>query len=397
MSKFPILVILAAAFATSIRAAQPMKPVTVDQLAQILAHARGEKDAKIAKELSRLYLTERVSADRLAQWRTEFPGKRTRQTLIELADASAFLKLPASDLPHRPRPDLDAIRLMLNQSVAYVNKTIHGLPDFYALRTTTYFEDTSALFEDRLLFCTIPSLRSYCLSQARQAAMASANDSTPLLVAGKSTATVAYVDGKELDNGSSSVKAPITNPRAGLVTSGEFGPILIVVLGDALQGQLYWGHWEQSADGTMAVFEYKVPAAESHYVVTLPSASRQESIKPAYHGEISIDPVTGAIHRITVIADPAPPHDNMGTSMMVQYGPVVIGGKTYICPIRGVALSKTQVNLTLPGRREQQTGYITRLNDVTFTRYHLFRAEMKILPESGFHSQAHVSAGSSAR
>ena len=51
---------------------------------------------------------------------------------------------------------------------------------------------------------------------------------------------------------------------------------------------------------------------------------------------------------------------------MIEYGPEVLGEKTYICPKRGVALSQ--------GLRQQW------VNNVVFTGYHLFHATTRILP-----------------
>ena len=56
------------------------------------------------------------------------------------------------------------------------------------------------------------------------------------------------------------------------------------------------------------------------------------------------------------------------------------GGKSYICPVRGVAISRLPTILRLPGWRSPAEVPLTWLNDITFTRYHLFRAQVKILP-----------------
>jgi hypothetical protein len=51
---------------------------------------------------------------------------------------------------------------------------------------------------------------------------------------------------------------------------------------------------------------------------------------------------------------------------MVEYAPVELGGKTYICPVKGVALSQQLTTICL--------------NDVAFDRYHLYHATARILP-----------------
>ena len=93
--------------------------------------------------------------------------------------------------------------------------------------------------------------------------------------------------------------------------------------------------------------------------------------------------------------------------MLVEYGPVEIGGKTYFCPIRSVAISKAREPLLfrrrkLSGGRTEtfpialepppQTVDLSRgditlelgpirtyINDILFTQYHVFRSESRII------------------
>jgi VWFA-related protein len=58
---------------------------------------------------------------------------------------------------------------------------------------------------------------------------------------------------------------------------------------------------------------------------------------------------------------------------------VVIGGSTYICPLKGVAISKIPV-LADPGKLQPPPVPVrTQVNDVSFTQYHVFRAESHIM------------------
>jgi len=113
--------------------------------------------------------------------------------------------------------------------------------------------------------------------------------------------------------------------------------------------------------------------------VAIPVAKRVEQVYPAYQGEIAIDPASGAIMRITVLADLAPRYQRVNTAIMVEYGPVEIGGTTYICPLKGVAFSKMPMNIGA-AEPDSATPVQTQMNDVTFTDYHLFRSESRIVP-----------------
>jgi hypothetical protein len=129
---------------------------------------------------------------------------------------------------------------------------------------------------------------------------------------------------------------------------------------DAARGNLIWIRWEKGAAGTEAVFGYAVKANVSHYKV--------DGQTTAYHGEIWIDPSTGTIGRIVLRSDPGTASPLLSTAdIAVEYGPVELGGKTYICPLKGVALSGDGTN--------------SWLNEVVFEEYHLFRSNMRILPD----------------
>jgi hypothetical protein len=117
-------------------------------------------------------------------------------------------------------------------------------------------------------------------------------------------------------------------------------------------------------------------------MVSLPRGKRTEQIFPAYHGEIAVDPASGDILRITVVADFAPPNEEVMTAILVEYAATLIGGTSYICPVRSVALSKMPGDTGDDGKQAQSSLVQTQLNDVAFTNYHLFRTESRILTGS---------------
>jgi hypothetical protein len=145
------------------------------------------------------------------------------------------------------------------------------------------------------------------------------------------------------------------------------------------------------------VFRYKVPKEKSHYEVGYccapgKKANRVLEQMPGYHGEIAINPTDGTIFRVTLQADLEPPGPVVQANVMVEYGPLEIGGKTYICPVRSVSL---QVD-SLPTAVTEYDGENTRddlleellnppetmqtlLNDVVFEQYHLFRSQARVL------------------
>jgi hypothetical protein len=155
-------------------------------------------------------------------------------------------------------------------------------------------------------------------------------------------------------------------------------------MGDVLRAGATWQRWEQGASEPVAIFRYAVPEDQSNYLVGIPSGGKIKDVYPGYHGEIAIDPATGAILRISVVSELTSPYQGMQTAIQVEYGPVTIGEQSYICPVRGVAFSKVPVAQGAAAQSGSAIDVQTQLNDVAFTQYHLFRSEARIVTgESG--------------
>jgi hypothetical protein len=172
-----------------------------------------------------------------------------------------------------------------------------------------------------------------------------------------------------------------------LDTKGTFGPILSTVIVDAAQSELKWSRWEQGVNGMRAVFHYAVPEAKSHYEVTYCCLEQGDGTtvfrrRPGYHGEIAVDPVTGAILRLSVIADLDAKLPLIVSGIVVEYGPKEIAGATYICPVRSITLSRGRQRQTVHewgGSFRTYGPYEAMLDDVTFSDYHMFRGETRVL------------------
>ena len=370
MPKFLLALLLAGAALPAFAA----KRVTVEELDQVIAASHGKQDAKLAQQLSELELTERLSGARFSRLEATLPGTESRRSLVVLADVSAFLDLPAAEVPATAPPDDAAQRQMIALTMKFTGKTISGLPNFFATRDTISFEDTP---------------------QSYRADM-SAVPHRPLHAVGRSSDTVLYRDGREAVD-SVAAKGGKSEPAAqGLTTTGVFGPILGRVLVDAAQGgKLVWSHWESGDGGPRAVFRYTVPREKSHYQVEYCCVFSDDGGRvfqqfSGYHGLIAIDPNNGAILRVTLEADLKPSDPLVRSDILVEYSPVEIGGKTYVCPVKSVSISLApalpvdafeiqRYRNMLVGQQTSREHLQTFLNDVVFTHYHLFRAESRVL------------------
>ncbi len=389
MRKLAILLLLAEAALPAIAA----KHVTVAQLERVLARERDKPDAKLAQQLAGMELTERLSDARLSRWEAELPGAESRRSLLLISDMSAFLDPPASELPSMPPPNLAAQRQLMELTADYAVKTMRQLPNFFATRDTIHFEDSPAMQLDtgRDVDGTFTPFQ-------------------PIHPVSRSSATVLYRNGEEVVDTGVTTTGESEQDAPGLATSGEFGPIFGTVLGDAAQGKLAWSHWEQGAIGLEAVFSFVVQREKSHFEVEfccVPSQTGKRVFKRfvGYHGEIAVDASNGSILRLTLIADLTKADPLVKSDMMVAYGPVEIGDRSYICPIKSVSISlapaqtkkvllfETQASSLIQQENEMNRAPLqTMLNDVVFGQYHLFRSDARILTGDDQQSPGNSSA-----
>jgi VWFA-related protein len=348
-----------------------IEKVTVAQLEELV---RAQTD--LQRKLANLELTERLSTPRLDGLLSVIHSERERQALTADADLSLALAPPADEIVNRSPPPVEEQRAILRRTFDYLKNAIPKLPDFYALRNTVRFEEPAERDND---IWKMPH-----------------QDQT-LRFATSEHATVRYRNGHEVDEKKQKRgKSPVVRGvRArDLETWGTFGPILAYVLTAAASSPstLIWRRWERSTNGDLAVFSYRAASTNIAPEITyccLPEGDGTTLYrnKADTYGEFAVNPETGAIMRIVINADLNEERDPdvplIRSQVMVEYGPVELGGKTYICPQRSVEISR--------GRSERElyewgmvfslySYFETMINDVTFGGYHKFGSEFRILP-----------------
>lgn len=351
---------------------------TVAQLDQMLAadRAQHKSDLETAKQISGIELSERLTEKTLSRLRQSFTSdSRAAMALILLVDRSAFLDPPASELPADPVPEASSQQHLLQLAQKFAVETLPQLPNLLATRTTFRFDDspqevTKGAYAQRLGMHLVGSTK----------AEVSVNNERSGLT--------------RVGNGSAGA-------TRGLTSWGEFGSALLIILNDSTQGKTTWSHWEDTSAGRMAVFHYAVPKNASHYEIdtSVEEMQAQESArwagsrardaapvstsirmirtKPAYQGSLWIDPATGTITRLTLVANlEGNPRFERG-AILVEYGPVTIADKTLICPLRSLALSAAprSVNSVFSDAATEW------LNENLFTNYHLFSSSSRIVTE----------------
>lgn len=348
-----------------------IEKVTVEQLEE-LVHSQTD----LLRKLDDIELTERLSTPRLDALLKEIHGERERRALTADADLSIALAPPPDDIVNRPPPSLDEQSAILRRTFDYLQNAIPKLPDFFALRNTVRFEE---------------------LAERHNEIWKMARQDRALHFANEEHATVLYRNGYEVDEQKQKLgkRGVATGRRArGLETTGTFGPILSYVLTAAAgrQSSLSWKRWERGKYGDLAVFSYRIAGTNSAVSISyccLPEGNGTTLYrnKTDDYGEFAVNPDTGAILRIGINADLDEERDPdvplIRSQIMVEYGPVELGGTTYICPQRSVGISRGRTEREL---NEWGMAFIvyshfdTLVNDVTFGGYHKFGATAHMLP-----------------
>jgi hypothetical protein len=347
------------------------KKVGSNELIQIVAAAPNMPDANLAQKLAGMVLTDRLSGTRLADLTSRLPGDKSRMALSLIADQSIFQPPPVDEMPLDAAPNAASAQEMLVKVAKYVNATVRQLPNLMAMRFSNGFEDQPR--EDRMGRTGVESVFSL-----------------PLHWVGSLKDEVTYRDRQEMEDKSVKVEKK-GNGVENLITTGEFGPILSIVLGDASKSKVAWTRWERGSDGTMGVFHYQVPEDKSNYHVKLCCILKGYELdgspkvqvsneRSAYHGDIVFSPTDGSIRLLTVEADAPTGALVPVAGIAIEYGATDIGGRSYICPLRTVSMQRVHTAEQSANSGSNYKGPVkTFLNDVRFSNYRRFGTKTKVL------------------
>jgi hypothetical protein len=380
------LILLAVLAAMTIPAGAA-KRLTAAQLEQAVsaASAAHKKDAELTRLIAGAELSERLSEAALSRLEALLAADSKAALALQLlADQAAFLDLPASELPATAAPDEAAQHWMLEAAQNYVAQTLPRLPNFLATRTINRYDDSPQV-EKKGAWPVRAGLHRV--------------DATNREISVRD----------ERENQPPTQGSAVWKQQIGLISGGEFGTTLGMILADSARGSVTWSHWEQTAAGAVAVFHYAVPKSASHFEligtlqrqaalagVATRSGSRgtasigvQQSgvgstntsilrVRPGYHGSLWLDAASGTVLRITMEADTKDNPLFKRADMLVQYGPVEIAGSTFICPLRSLAFSLAAGDAQA-GAEDAPTEW---LNETLFSGYHRFTATTRILTET---------------
>jgi hypothetical protein len=336
-----------------------LKPIGVHEFEDLVADSKGLSDGALSRKIDGLELTERMNQYRLTALMSAMPGKHSQQSLMRLADVSAFLPIAASDVDDRPTPTLPELNEIFSRAVQFVKEMYPRLPNFFATRDAVQF------------------LEMKPVDSEGAERMAIYDRLHPI---GTTNEIMLYRDRKEVvESIPGKRKARVTGEGGGLVTKGLFGPIIGMLLSDSLHGSVSWLRWERGKDSPLAVFRFTVSQPQSHYEVefccfrSFSGMNKDFKRLSAYHGEIAVDPATGAILRLLILADMEALDPVRKSGILVDYQPMEIGGSSYVCPTHSVSM--------LVAYKEGQNIQETTMTDARYEDYHRFGTESTIITD----------------
>ena len=355
--------------------AWPAKKLTVGELEDLLKTLQTEKksDADVANALKQVELGEELTRDAMNNLAQEFPGQLTLEQLYVLEARSSMLTPPAADLPTTPALDAAAQKALLDKAADEAIKWYAQLPELTATKTTLRFQDNVEAT------ASSSGLGHNATSSEVGSQFSNGYDFIHYINSTESP----YVS----DHGTEKLAKDKTQWGVNrMIALEEPNPGLGEVFQDALKaGNIKWLRWEIVNGKAAAVFSYTTQKKNTRLAVnvccfpnvteagiasfassSLGSAGAPSSTAGAggasgnfqtttdwqpfkangipYHGEFFIDPDTGIVVRMIEQAEFKPADEVHQQDTRVDFGPVTIGDKIVVLPMRTIVLSEVAPN-----------------------------------------------------
>jgi hypothetical protein len=339
------------------------RKITVQELQATLAsmHQQNKSDAEVANALKQVELSEELTRNVMNSMVDNVPGPLTTEQIYVLEARSATLPPPAADLPTAAAPDAATQKAILDKSADYVSKTYEQLPQISATKTTLRFQD---------------NVEAAAPSSGMQGGATDVSTGSGFVSAFQFIHYINSTDSHiESEHGAEKLpsekdKTPWGSNR--MIAIQEPDPSLGTVYQEAqTAGTLKWLRWESLVGKQVAVYSFDVPKKKAHFAVNIccfPDVSQagvasfqSSSLASAqggaggakgnfqtstswhnykanvpYHGELFIDPDTGTVLRMITEAELKPSDVVHQEDTRVDYGPVKVGEKTLVLPIKTV-------------------------------------------------------------
>jgi len=378
MKRFRWLVLFVALVPTLL-SAKPRK-MTVAQLQDFLTglHKAQKSDEQIANDLKQIELTEELTSSAMNSMANLVNGPLSTEQMYVLEARTAILAPPDTDLPKKAPPETGAQHALLAKAEDYASKTYPQLPQFTATRLIARFQDGVE---------TIPSYGGNKLK------ILSNDDPLWEQINHDVRLVKTHTDTVEVDGGIEKPGGKDATPwgRNGFVNSMlPFLPLNLLTSEAISSGKPKFLRWETVDGHQTAVFIYAVNKKKSDYAINyccFPETSSLSTAlfggngarggglsgfssgslssgplarpagngnlsyvsdwnpfkaKSGYHGELFLDPDSGAILRTIVEAEFKPSAFVHYEDIRVDYAPIG-RGNLYI-PVRSFTIAEVVPN-----------------------------------------------------
>jgi hypothetical protein len=353
------------------------KKITVGELKDTLAsmHKEGKSDQEVANALKQVELTEELTRTMMNSMVEDVPGPLSTEQIYVLEARSAFLAPPPSDIPTAPAPDPGGQKALLDKTAGYLTQTYDQLPGLSATKTTLRFQDN--------VEAAAPSSGMHGSAQDVSVGSSFVNAYQFIHYINSTDAQVASEHGAEKPAAEKD-KTPWGANK--MIAIEEPDPNLAVVFEEAQNtGDIKWLRWEMVNGKQAAVYSYDVPKKKGHMAVNVccfPDVEQAGSVhftsgsgmgagQPGgapgapggakgnfqtttnwkdykatvpYHGEFFIDPDTGIVVRLITQAELKPTEVVHQEDTRIDYGPVTVGDKTLVLPMKTVIVTEVVPN-----------------------------------------------------
>jgi hypothetical protein len=152
----------------------------------------------------------------------------------------------------------------------------------------------------------------------------------------------------------------------GAISAGEFGTRLLDIFARESAAEFGWKGWGRVRKQRAAVFTYRVDREHSRNQVTYGDRLQNaRTIIAAFHGEISVDPESGATLRVTLVAEMPPDFAITACSSWTEYDYRNVAGRRFLVPVASES--------------KMERDHYRAVNEIEFRDYRKFQTEATIV------------------
>lgn len=302
-----------ALFAACLSAGAQKAGTVSDLVAEVRAGVqRNRGDSRMAKDLRRVQLSERLDDRTIETLESEGAGPETVQQLLLLRDRSSRLPRPATPaIPEPPAPSPAEQVQIWNAAHDNALSYTASLPDFICDEVVRRYTDPNEKGAWRLADTLVLKL-TYFDRQEEYKLMTVNNRSTGL----------SY------------------EQMRGAITEGEFGSMLAAIFSLKSRTNRTWDHWTLLRSRPTHVYSFSIATANSDYQITSGTDGRgDQRLRVGQHGYVYVDASTKMVVRLTAVADGFPVNFSVqNVNLQLDYDFIDVGGSHYLLPLHSETL-----------------------------------------------------------